>query len=112
MLSSIIIFQSKCNISRNVYSKKYIRLKIIWTHCTMDERVTIGEKFFFLRRRIEYAVSTVRTIIFLELIYGRALWLTLFSPPAVPHRVDRFPDALQARLNQRGTRYHPPRDWW
>lgn len=35
---------------------------------------------FFFRRRIEYAVSTVRTIIFLGLIYGRALWLTLFSP--------------------------------
>jgi len=44
----------------------------------MDGRVTVDRDFF--RRRVKHAVSTVLTIIFLELIYGRALWLTLFSP--------------------------------
>lgn len=44
----------------------------------MDGRVTVGGDFF--RRRVEHAVSTASTIIFLGLIYGRALWLTLFSP--------------------------------
>jgi len=44
----------------------------------MDGRVTVDRDFF--RRRVKHAVSTVHTIIFLGLIYGRALWLTLFSP--------------------------------
>lgn len=46
--------------------------------CAIDERVTVGGDFF--RRRVKHAVSTARTIIFLGLIYDRALWLTLFSP--------------------------------
>jgi len=57
-----------------MYYKKYIKFKII---LAMD---WASRRRFFFRERTEHAVSTVRTIIFLGLIYGRALWLTLFSP--------------------------------
>jgi len=73
-----------------------------------------GESFFFFfaANACSHAISSARAIIFLGLIYDPALWLTLFSPRGSAPGVDRFPDALEARLNQRGTRYHPPRDWW
>lgn len=56
--------------------------------------------------RIQYRFPWV----FCFLIYRRVLWLTLFHPWI--QGVYRFPEALEARLNQRGTRYHPRCDWW
>lgn len=45
----------------------------------LTEDAATSEDLVFANAWREHAVSTVRAIIFLGLIYGRALWLTLFS---------------------------------
>lgn len=94
----------------NAYKSQACVCVCVCVSACCDERPGNCRQWFFSQTRGPRSIDCARDNISRSDIWSCFMANTFL--PADPRRVDRFPGALEARLNQRGTRYHPPRDWW